>query len=115
MAYNARWIVLGSGEQRYEDLFRYLAHTFPHKFIFLNAKDEAAAHLIEAAADIFLMPSKYEPCGLNQIYSLKYGTVPVVRKTGGLADTVYDWDESRHADTYLGEWVQLPMITLQKH
>ncbi len=102
MAFNAQWVVLGSGEHKFEELFRYLANTFPHKFAFLNAKDERAAHLIEAASDIFLMPSKYEPCGLNQIYSLKYGTVPVVRRTGGLADTVVDWDESRHHGSFSG-------------
>lgn len=102
MSFNAQWVVLGNGEYRYEELFRYLANTYPHKFSFLNAKDERAAHLIEAASDIFLMPSKYEPCGLNQIYSLKYGTVPIVRRTGGLADTVFDWDESRHHGSFAG-------------
>jgi len=66
---------------------------YPGKVYFYCGYNNELAHLIEAASDIFLMPSKYEPCGLNQIYSLKYGTVPVVRKTGGLADTVDDWNE----------------------
>lgn len=90
---NAQWIILGSGEQKYEELFMHLAHKFTEKVYTYIGYNNELAHLIEAGADIFLMPSRYEPCGLNQIYSLKYGTVPVVRKTGGLADTVLDWDE----------------------
>jgi starch synthase len=90
---DAQWIILGNGEQRYEELLTALATEYPQKVsLYLGFYDELA-HLIEAGADIFLMPSRFEPCGLNQIYSLKYGTVPVVRKTGGLADTVHDWNE----------------------
>lgn len=89
----AQWVVLGGGEQRYEDMFRNAANSNPDKFYFYKGYNNELAHLIEAAADIFLMPSRFEPCGLNQIYSLRYGTVPVVRKTGGLADTVLDWNE----------------------
>lgn len=93
MSIDAQWVILGSGEDNYEDLFRSLHYSFPGKVYTYIGFNNELAHLIEAAADIFLMPSRYEPCGLNQIYSLKYGTVPVVRKTGGLADTVFDWDE----------------------
>ncbi|MCX8055977.1 MAG: glycogen synthase GlgA [Ignavibacteria bacterium] len=89
---NLRFVILGSGENKYEDFFRSLAYSFPDKFGLKIGFDNQLAHLIEAGADMFLMPSRYEPCGLNQIYSLKYGTVPIVRKTGGLADTVKDWD-----------------------
>jgi starch synthase len=84
--------VLGSGESRYEDLFRDLSARFPDKFWFRTGYDNAMAHKIEAGADMFLMPSRYEPCGLNQLYSLKYGTVPIVRATGGLDDTIENWD-----------------------
>ncbi len=84
-------VVLGSGEPRYEDLFARLARLVPHKVAFRNAFSEPLAHLIEAGSDLFLMPSRYEPCGLNQMYSLAYGTPPVVHKTGGLADTVQLW------------------------
>ncbi len=90
---NAQWIILGSGEYKYEDMFRSLAYYHPHKVGVYFGYNNELSHLIEAGSDIFLMPSHYEPCGLNQIYSLKYGTVPVVRKTGGLADTVHDWHE----------------------
>lgn len=89
---NCRFVVLGSGEEKYEDFFKGLHYSFPDKFAVKLGFDNRLAHLIEAGADMFLMPSRYEPCGLNQIYSLKYGTVPIVRKTGGLADTVHDWD-----------------------
>ena len=80
--------VLGSGDSALEAAFRQLAATYPHKFAVRIGYDEGLSHRIEAGADMFLMPSRYEPCGLNQIYSLRYGTVPIVRATGGLADTV---------------------------
>lgn len=86
-----QWAILGSGEDRFENLFRDIAHHSPEKVFTYIGYNNELSHLIEAASDIFLMPSQYEPCGLNQIYSLKYGTVPIVRKTGGLADTVLDW------------------------
>nr|MDP9115034.1 glycogen synthase [Acidobacteriota bacterium] len=80
--------VLGSGDSRYERMFRGMADAYPEKFAVRIGYDNALAHCIEAAADMFLMPSQYEPCGLNQMYSLRYGTVPIVRATGGLDDTV---------------------------
>jgi starch synthase len=82
---------LGSGDKVYEELFRTLNKQYPEKFAVKVAYDNALAHKIEAGADMFLMPSRYEPCGLNQIYSLKYGTVPIVRATGGLDDTIEQW------------------------
>ena len=85
-------VALGTGDKEYEDLFRRLNKQFPQKFAVKVAYDNKIAHKIEAGADMFLMPSRYEPCGLNQIYSLKYGTVPVVRATGGLDDTIENWD-----------------------
>ncbi len=90
-----QYVILGSGEDYYEDMFRTFASYRPEKAASYIGYNNELAHLIEAGADMFLMPSHYEPCGLNQIYSLKYGTVPIVRKTGGLADTVKDWDERR--------------------
>jgi starch synthase len=81
-------VVLGNGEQRYEDLFRTLQYHRPDKVAIWIGYNDGLAHRIEAGCDIFLMPSVYEPCGLNQIYSLRYGTVPVVRATGGLDDTI---------------------------
>ncbi len=85
-------VVLGTGDKEYEYLFRRLAQQYPTKFGLKVAYDNALAHLVEAGSDMFLMPSRYEPCGLNQIYSLKYGTVPIVRATGGLDDTVESYD-----------------------
>jgi starch synthase len=81
-------VVLGSGDLPYESMFRALAQTYPEKVGLHVGFDTGLSHRIEAGADMFLMPSRYEPCGLNQIYSLKYGTVPVVRATGGLDDTI---------------------------
>lgn len=89
---NLSVIALGAGDPQYEELFRSLAANNPEKFLVKIAYDNSLAHQIEAGADIFLMPSRYEPCGLNQIYSMKYGTVPVVRATGGLDDTVEAFD-----------------------
>jgi starch synthase len=85
-------VVLGTGERKYEELFRALATAYPGRVGVKVAYDNAIAHKIEAGADMFLMPSRYEPCGLNQIYSLKYGTVPIVRATGGLDDTIEAFD-----------------------
>lgn len=85
-------VALGSGEPRYQEFFSALKRRFPSRVCFHSGFHNDLAHWIEAAADIFLMPSRYEPCGLNQMYSLKYGTVPVVRKTGGLADSVEQFD-----------------------
>ena len=80
--------VLGSGDRKYEEIFRKLNKEYPGKFAVRIAYDNALSHKIEAGADMFLMPSRYEPSGLNQMYSLKYGTVPIVRATGGLDDTI---------------------------
>ncbi|MEI6459839.1 MAG: glycogen synthase [Pseudomonadota bacterium] len=81
-------VALGSGDARYEKFFTQLAADYPQRVHFTRGYSERLAHWIEAAADAFLMPSQYEPCGLNQMYSLRYGTVPLVRRTGGLADSV---------------------------
>ena len=85
-------VALGTGDKEYEELFLKLQIEYPKKFAVKVAYDNAIAHKIEAGADMFLMPSRYEPCGLNQIYSLKYGTVPIVRATGGLDDTIEPYD-----------------------
>jgi starch synthase len=85
-------VVLGTGERVYEEMFRAMQAKYPAKISVKIAYDNTLAHKIEAGADMFLMPSRYEPCGLNQVYSLKYGTVPVVRATGGLDDTIQEWD-----------------------
>jgi starch synthase len=85
-------VVLGTGERKYEDLFRALAAAYPGRVGVKIAYDNALAHKVEAGADMFLMPSRYEPSGLNQMYSLKYGTVPIVRATGGLDDSIEPFD-----------------------
>lgn len=90
--------VLGSGEKHYEYSLRELAARFPLQITVTIGYDEELAHQIEAAADVFLMPSLFEPCGLNQLYSLRYGTLPVVRKVGGLADTVCDTNDTTAAN-----------------
>ena len=88
MELDAQVAILGTGDPLYEQQMRELAERYPGKIAVRNAFDEGLAHRIEAGADMFIMPSRYEPCGLTQLYSLRYGTVPIVRKTGGLADTV---------------------------
>ena len=87
--------VLGSGEPQYERFFAGLVQDFPGRVAFQHGYDVEQSHWIEAASDTFLMPSRYEPSGLNQMYSLRYGTVPVVRRTGGLADSVEPYDSER--------------------
>jgi starch synthase len=99
IAMGAQYVVLGTGERRYHDLLAALARQFPKSFSCRIAFDNGLAHLMEAGADIFLMPSRYEPCGLNQLYSLKYGTVPVVRAVGGLDDTIIDYDAATDSGT----------------
>jgi len=96
---NVRFVGLGSGESRYEEFFQSLQKHFPGRAAYFRGYQEKLAHMIEAGADMFLMPSRFEPCGLNQMYSLRYGTIPVVRKTGGLADTVELWDPVRDTGT----------------
>jgi starch synthase len=88
---DAAFVVLGTGEARYQEMWTRLAAAHPDRIGVRIGFDEPLAHLIEGGADIFLMPSQFEPCGLNQMYSLRYGTVPVVRAVGGLADTVTDY------------------------
>ncbi|MBI3247509.1 MAG: glycogen synthase GlgA [Deltaproteobacteria bacterium] len=88
LAMDVRFVVLGSGAQPYEELLTTLSARHPQKFAVRLGFDNALAHQIEAGSDCFLMPSRYEPCGLNQIYSLRYGTIPIVRSTGGLKDTI---------------------------
>jgi starch synthase len=92
-------VALGTGEPYYEKFFRDFAFANAGRFSIQIRYDEAMAHKIEAGADIFLMPSRFEPCGLNQIYSLKYGTIPVVRATGGLDDTVQEWNPRQNSGT----------------
>ena len=87
---NMQFVLLGSGDKDFEKQLRQLADLYPDKIAITIGYDESLAHLIEAGADVFLMPSRFEPCGLNQMYSQRYGTIPIVRKTGGLADTVVD-------------------------
>lgn len=92
LAMDVRFVVLGAGTQPYEELLTTLSARYPHKFAVRLGFDNALAHQIEAGSDCFLMPSRYEPCGLNQIYSLRYGTIPIVRSTGGLKDTITPFD-----------------------
>jgi starch synthase len=89
---NASLVVLGSGESHYEEFFTRLQHSFPGRCVFYRGYNDELAHWIEAGADFFIMPSRYEPSGLNQMFSLKYGTLPIVRRTGGLADSVQQYD-----------------------
>jgi starch synthase len=89
---DASFVLLGTGERRYEDMWLALAARHPDRVAATIGFDEPLAHLIEAGSDVFLMPSRFEPCGLNQMYSLRYGTVPLVRAVGGLVDTVRNYN-----------------------
>lgn len=99
LSYGTQYVILGTGERKYHDLFTELSQKFPKSFSIKIAYDNRLAHIIEAGADMFLMPSKYEPCGLNQLYSLKYGTVPIVRGVGGLEDTIIDYTKDPEKGT----------------
>ncbi len=90
-------VALGTGQPQYEKFFQDLAAKYPARVGVKIAYDNALAHNIEAGADMFLMPSRFEPCGLNQIYSLRYGTVPIVRATGGLDDTIENFNAEHQA------------------
>jgi starch synthase len=94
-----RLCVLGSGESKHEQYFQWLRDTWPGKVGLYKGFQEELAHWIEAGSDVFLMPSRFEPCGMNQMYSLRYGTPPIVRRTGGLADTVQPWDPAKRTGT----------------
>jgi starch synthase len=89
---DVQWAILGTGQPKYHKLLQVLAERFPKKVALRLEFSNPLAHRIEAGADVFLMPSRFEPCGLNQLYSLRYGTVPLVRATGGLADTIAGYD-----------------------
>ena len=93
MEMNIQLVLLGTGDKKYHSFFEKALKKYPEKFSCYLGFDDQLAHLIEGGADIFLMPSRYEPCGLNQMYSLMYGTVPLVRETGGLADTVVKYND----------------------
>ncbi len=88
----ATFVLLGSGEPRYQELWKQLHDESPDRIGVWFGFNDRLAHLVEAGSDIFLMPSHFEPCGLNQMYSLRYGTVPVVRAVGGLDDTIENWN-----------------------
>jgi len=93
MKLNLQLVLLGNGDRKYHNFFEKAGRKFPDKFASYLGFNDDLAHLIEGGADMLLMPSHYEPCGLNQMYSLVYGTVPIVRETGGLADTVIKFNE----------------------
>ena len=95
--YGVQLIVLGTGEKWLEERFRELASWYPQNIAFRAAFSSALSHRVEAGIDLFLMPSRYEPCGLNQLYSHRYGTLPLVRLTGGLADTVVNGSDENIA------------------
>jgi starch synthase len=99
MSTGVRYCILGSGDRRYEEQFLGMARAYPGRLAVRIGYDEPLAHLIEAGADCDLMPSRFEPCGLNQMYSLRYGTIPVVRAVGGLVDTVEHFDPGRGSGT----------------
>lgn len=96
---NVQLVVLGTGEDRYQDMFRYFSHKYPDKMSVVIGYSEERAHKIYASCDAFLMPSLFEPCGLSQLMSLRYGTIPIVRETGGLKDTVDAYNEYEHTGT----------------
>lgn len=105
VAADAQLVILGSGNKHYEDELKAAAKAHPKHIAVHVGFSEELAHQIEAGSDMFVMPSRFEPCGLNQIYSLRYGTLPIVRRTGGLADTVVDASEQMIADKHANGFV----------
>ncbi len=110
---NLQFVILGTGDEKYHLLFRDLQAKYPQQIGVKIAFDEALAHKIEAGADIFVMPSRYEPCGLNQIYSLRYGTVPIVRGTGGLDDTIINFNPENGEGNGFKFYEYSPMALLE--
>jgi starch synthase len=94
-----QYVILGQGDNAFEQRLRMLAERFPNRLAVRLGYDEPLAHRTEAGADFFVMPSRFEPCGLNQIYSMRYGTLPIVRSVGGLRDTVVDYDARSRSGT----------------
>lgn len=111
MSLGIQFVLLGTGAPEYEEFFRAAASRYPGRTAALITFSEEWAHRIEAAADIFLMPSRFEPCGLNQMYSLRYGTVPVVRATGGLRDTVFEYKENMGNGFVFAEYAPDAMLS----
>jgi starch synthase len=109
-ALDMQMLVLGTGQQKYHDLLQEMAARFPNKIGVELSFDNELAHQIEAGCDMFLMPSKFEPCGLNQLYSFRYGTIPIVRKTGGLADTVVPFNQKNGTGFYFTEYSAEAMV-----
>ena len=100
-ALDATWVFVGTGDAKHERFLRDLAARYPSRVGVFIGFDEALAHLVEAGSDMFLMPSIFEPCGLNQMYSLRYGTVPIVHAVGGLDDTIQPYSSrARHANGF---------------
>jgi starch synthase len=113
-ALNLQLVVLGTGQRKYHELFHRITSQYPDKIAVHLSFDNELAHRIEAGSDIFLMPSKYEPCGLSQLYSLRYGTIPVVRSTGGLADTVANYDRDKGTGFAFAGYTSAEMMTALK-
>jgi len=95
---HANFVLIGTGHAYFETKLQQLSEQYPDRVFITIGYDESKAHLLEAGSDIFLMPSRFEPCGLNQMYSLRYGTIPIVNRTGGLADTVFDAQDINTSD-----------------
>ncbi|MBN2135569.1 MAG: glycogen synthase GlgA [Acidobacteria bacterium] len=117
MENDIRLIVLGTGQKKYHDMFEEYSKKYPGKIGVNLTFNNELAHKIEAASDMFLMPSRYEPCGLNQLYSMKYGTIPIVRTTGGLKDTVTPFDSQTGKGTgftFDGYSSEELMVTISK-
>ncbi len=114
LSLDLRLVVLGTGQQKYQDWLQNLAASYPDKVAVRLSFDNELAHQIEAGCDMFLMPSKYEPCGLSQLYSLRYGTIPIVRSTGGLADTVIPYEKDGGTGFCFVEYSSREMIKALK-
>jgi len=113
-ALNLQLVILGTGQKKYHDLFSQIAAEHPQKVGVRLAFDNELAHKIEAGCDLFLMPSKFEPCGLNQLYSLRYGAIPIVRSTGGLADTVENCNAGRGTGFCFSAYTSVEMMAAIK-